>query len=94
MLTLLAQLTSNLVVTSGGRLKLEKAGPPTQCTGAMPTLDTRGSRELPHIVVAGLVAIETGFDAIAFPFDLWKCKIDFRGNTCDIKASYIYTTGQ
>jgi len=53
----------------------------------MSNLDTRGSGELPDVVVAGGLAGDTGLDAITFSLDLGKRKVDFRRN-----ASYIETS--
>jgi hypothetical protein len=68
-----------------------RSGEVTESARAIPTFDACGSRKLPHVVVAGFFAVETGFDTITFIFDLGKRKVDFRGNTSDIEASDIYT---
>jgi hypothetical protein len=45
--------------------------------------------EFPNIIVACLLAVETGLDAITFILDLRKCEVDFGSDTGDIEASNI-----
>jgi hypothetical protein len=66
-----------------------EGGRGTESTCAISTLDTRGIREFPDVVVAGIFAVETGLDATTFIFDFRKLKVDFRGNARYIETSDI-----
>jgi hypothetical protein len=55
----------------------------------MSALDTLGIGELPDKVVAGTIAIEARFDAVAQGIDLRKFEIDFSGDPRDIESTNV-----